>query len=384
MLAGLGTTDWAQADHDDIHHVPLFPAVENSATRQGFVRIFNHDDEAGEIAILVIDDTGHRSGPLTLTIAAGATVHFNSDDLQNGNQDKGLPIGVGRSFGGDWRLEMTSDLDIEVLAFIRHEDGFLTSMHDVGPSGQGRRYRVATFNPGRNTNQVSHLRLINAGFQAAEVEIVGTDDAGESPGDTVKITVAYGESRTLSAKELEENANDSGDFVGALGTGTGKWELSIAASEPIMVMSLLESTQTDQLTNLSTAPATEFETAFHVFERDISAPVIQTKCVNCHVEGGQSGHTPLVFVGSAEEGHLNTNFDQFRDYLADGAQQGHNHENAPVNVILDKIQGNRSHGGDVQVPADSDAFRDMKRFLAILEDEVAAQIDAQGSGDTDD
>ena len=387
LLAGLGTTGWAQnghdETHDDVRHVPLFPAADNDAMRQGFVRIFNHEDASGEITIHAIDDSGHAPEHVTLTIKANATAHFNSDDLQNGNQEKDLSGGVGMPMDGDWRLEISSELDIEVLAFIRHQDGFLTSMHDIVPSGHGRRYRVAMFNPGKNTNQASHLRLINAGEEEAEVEIVGTDDTGESPGDTVELTVGAGEARTLSAKELEENADD--DFVGMIGVGEGKWQLTITASEPIMVMSLLESTLTNQLTNLSTAPATEFESAFHVFEHDISGPIVQAKCVACHVEGGASAHTPLVFVRADVEGHLEMNFDQFKDYLAQDDDHGHDHDDdAPRDVVLGKIQGNLSHGGGEQVPADSDEFRDMERFLAILEDEVAAAADDHGSAHAHD
>ena len=37
------------------------------------------------------------------------------------------------------------------------------------------------------------------------------------------------------------------------------------------------------------------------------------------------------------------------------------------------MQGNLAHGGGEQVPADSEDFSDMERFMAILEDEVAAE-----------
>lgn len=385
LVAGFATSGWAQDDHVDDHsddgeyHVPLFPSAGHEH-RQGFVRIINHDHHHGEAHIRAVDDTGHEADEVTLTIEENATVHFNSDDLEDGGtaaEEKGLAGRTGPPMGGDWRLVITSSLDIEVLAYIRHVDGFLTSMTDTTPYS-GRRYRVAVFNPGSNPNQVSHLRLINPGHEQAVVEIVGVDDAGTSPGDTVEVTVDEGEAVTLSAADLEDG---SADFDGALGNGTGKWQLHVTSSEPIMVMSLMESTQTNQLTNLSTAPMTEFETAREVFDADISQPIVQSRCINCHVEGGASGHTPLVFVNSETDHHEEHNFGEFKDYLADSdhGDHDHDHEDEPAAVILDKIQGNRSHGGGEQVPADSEDFGSMERFLAILEDEVAA-----GEGHDDD
>ncbi|MDE0421722.1 MAG: hypothetical protein OXK76_12670 [Gammaproteobacteria bacterium] len=386
LLAALAMPGWAQNDHGDDHadddgehHVPLFPTAGNEYGRQGFVRVINHDDHAGEVHIEAVDDTGHAAPEITLAVAAEETVHFNSDDLEDGGagaEEKGLSGSTGAPMGGDWRLKMTTSLDIEVLAYIRHTDGFLTSMTDIAPAGAGRRYRVAVFNPGSNINQASRLRLINPGHGDAHVEIVGVDDDGVSPGDTVEVTVGEGRSVTLSAADLEEGGTD---FDGALGDGRGKWQLNIASSAPIMVMSLMESTRTNQLTNLSSAPMTEFETAREVFDADISQDVVQSKCVTCHVEGGQSGHTPLVFVTTETDNHADHNFGEFKDYLSDTDHGDHDHDDdRPAAVILDKIQGLRDHGGGVQVAADSADFGNMERFLAILEDEVEAEPDDHG------
>ena len=40
------------------------------------------------------------------------------------------------------------------------------------------------------------------------------------------------------------------------------------------------------------------------FFRDaISSPIVQSKCIYCHVEGGRSGHTRLVFVRDSAADH---------------------------------------------------------------------------------
>ena len=153
--------------HTTSHLVPLFPAASDAAL-QGFVRVINHAGDSGEVQIEAIDDTGVFYGPLTLSIDATETVHFNSDDLEGGNAGKGL-TGITGAGEGDWRLVLTSDLDVEVLSYIRTTDGFLTAMHDLAPEAEGGVHRIAIFNPGSNTAQVSRLRLINLGEEAAQV-----------------------------------------------------------------------------------------------------------------------------------------------------------------------------------------------------------------------
>ena len=224
----------------------LFPAASDPL-RQGFVRVINRSAEAGAVRVEAIDDAGTRRGPVTLSIAANETVHFNSDDLEQGNAGKGLPGGLG-SGEGDRRLELDSQLDFEVLSYIRTEDGFLTAMHDVAPVTKNG-HRVVTFNPGSNPNQKSHLRLVNFGSAEAQVVVTGIDDTGASPGTEVRITVPAGAAGTVTAAELETGTDA---FEGALGNGSGKWRLRVESDQPIRVMSLLDGPK-GHLTNLSTA-----------------------------------------------------------------------------------------------------------------------------------
>ena len=344
---------------DGTHSVPLFPSASDSNGRQGFLRVVNHGDEGGEVTIGAFDDTDREYDTLTLAIGANETRHFNSDDLELGNAGKGLTGSTGAG-AGDWRLELTSDLDIEVLAYIRSTDGFLTAIHDPAPRS-AKRHRVAVFNPGSNTNQVSVLRLVNAGHESASVTVTGVDDRGESLGDGVTVTVPAGGSASYTAAELESGNAEGLD--GSLGDGSGKWRLTVNADRPIVAMSLLSS-PTGHLTNLSTAPqrgAGPVETAEEAFEALIS-PIVQTKCVNCHVEGGQSGHTPLVFVKDADADHLATNLREFEDYVA-------NEEDGAA-VILDKIRGARGHTGGAVVAAHTDEYAGFERFMALLGAEV--------------
>ena len=223
----------------------LFPGASDGA-REGFVRVVNHSVESGEVFVEAVDDFGVRTARVRIALAAGQTVSFNSADLEDGNTEKGFSAGVGPG-QGDWRLEIESDLDIEVLSYIRTSDGFVTSMHDTVPLAEDGSYRVAFFNPGSNLDQVSHLRLVNPGTEDAEASVSAMDDSGVSAGGTVRVPIPAGASVALTAAELESGMG----LDGALGDGSGKWRLAMTSDRPLIAMSLLES-PTGHLTNLST------------------------------------------------------------------------------------------------------------------------------------
>ncbi|MYE81925.1 MAG: hypothetical protein F4X36_08800 [Gammaproteobacteria bacterium] len=240
-MALLAGGAWAQEDM----MVPLFMSASDPY-RQGFVRLINHSKAEGTVVVRAIDDEGRSYRIETIPLKEYQTLHFNSDDLELGNDAKGLR-GTG-SGQGDWRLEVSDGgLDLEVLAYIRTVDGFLTSMHDLVTS-LGGLHRVPIFNPGSNTAQESRLRLINPGDEDATITIKGVDDAGVVS-DEVELKLDAGTAKTFTAAQLE--AGEMMAFTGALGDGEGKWQLFVESDESIQVMSLM-STPTGHLTNLAT------------------------------------------------------------------------------------------------------------------------------------
>ncbi len=236
-----------QPGEDGVHRVPLFPSASDPLGHQGFVRVINRSSLAGEVTVAAFDDSDTVHATLTLALDAGEAVHFNSNDLELGSAAKGLTGSTGPGVG-DWRLALTSALDIRVMSYIRAPDGFLTSMHDVVPVKDGV-HRVAIFNPGSNPNQASRLRLVNGSQTDARVAVTGSDDRGQA-GGKVTLTVPAGSSRSVTAAELESGGDG---LTGGLGDGTGKWWLRVTSDQPIRVMNLLSS-PTGHLTNLSTAP----------------------------------------------------------------------------------------------------------------------------------
>ena len=233
--------------------VPIFAAVD-SEHGQGFVRVVNHSNRGGEVFIDAWDDEGEHRGPVILRIGPREAKHFNSNDLEAGNVNKGLSGKVDDG-EGDWHLEIGSTLNFEALAYMRSRDGFLTSLHDavdahVSPEGNEWIHEVVTFNPGSNRNQVSKLRLVNVSAKPVDVDLVCDDDRGDASGE-VTTRLPANAVRTFTAQELEEGARGA---LRSLGDGIGKWRCRIRSDGRIKVMSLLAG-PTGHLTNLSTRTA---------------------------------------------------------------------------------------------------------------------------------
>ena len=106
------------------------------------------------------------------------------------------------------------------------------------------------------------------------------------------------------------------------------------------------------------------ESAGSLFGDHVSDQIVQSRCIYCHVPGGASGHTRLVFAPADVEGHEATNLGVFQGFL-DTVKGG-------ADLILHKIQGAGGHGGGVQVVSGSAEFANMERFLRALGGETTS------------
>ena len=236
---GRGSYEVAVSFIADSRSIPLFLSASDPR-RWSFARIVNRDDRPGMVAIHAVDDAGRRRAPVFLSLAARQTAYFNSAELENGSVAKGLSGGVGAG-EGDWRLELETDLDIEALAYVRTEEGFLASLHDAATCRRNGHFGeaiLATFNPASG-RQVGRLRLAYAGPLPDHVSIFGQDDHGRDYRDhqlrqrsRIDFWLGARTSRTLSARELE---------AGGLGDGDGMWRLYCDVGWAVSAMGILES-----------------------------------------------------------------------------------------------------------------------------------------------
>lgn len=88
------------------------------------------------------------------------------------------------------------------------------------------------------------------------------------------------------------------------------------------------------------------------------APVILPLCLRCHYAGGPAPDAVHVFAGIESPDHMEFNIAQFRLLLRPPRDKAH---------VLSKVQGGRTHGGDVVVPANGAEFLALEHFLTLLE-----------------
>lgn len=296
--------------------VALFPSASDESGREGFLRLVNRSDQKGRVYINVHDGNHWYVGHLFLDVGPGQTKHLNSNDLAHGNASKGLHGAIG-SGTRDWQLRVSSAVSVEVLAYIRTTDGFLTAIHGVAPNN-GQRHHVAIFNPGSNTQQSSRLRVANLAQEEARLSITGIDDHGRSPGTTVMATLAGDRSTEFTAHALETGGTG---FAGALGNGTGKWRLVVESDKPVTVASLLVSEPTGILTNLSTVSgraANEIRRIGENAETDelIGAPITVDSGVGGSLVHELEGPDASAFVINTGTGQLTTRDDTVYDHEA--------------------------------------------------------------------
>ena len=255
-VGAYGLTVGFEADPVHSRSIPLMlSAAEKIRTgRQGFMRIQNYADSSASLRITGIDDSGQKHGPIKYVMEPRTSIHFNSDDIEQGNVNKGLPDGLGDGDGW-WRLQIKAAIPIFATAYIRTSDGFLTGMHEAAPSWVDdtgdHMTLVPIFNPASNYNQVSWLRLTNQGQEPARVAVLGIDDAAQTGDGVIRFRIQTSGSAYVSAEDLEEGIEyDDGTLSESLGDGKGKWQLLVVSDQPLRVASLMF-TPTGHLSNLS-------------------------------------------------------------------------------------------------------------------------------------
>ena len=244
------------ASEGDAEHLPLFlsETASQGAHGQSVARIVNRSARSGQVTIRAVDAQGRAYPAGALALAAGQTVEFNSTELEQGDAERGLTgladTGVDQ---GNWRLLLTSDLDIRASAYIEASDGLFGSFHECVSAAAAtvdaqQTHAVLLFNSAGHADGASRLRLINSAAAPANVRIRGLDDAGRPGVSVVRLAIPAGATRQLTASDLETGEADG--VSGALGDGGGKWRLWVESDAPIEVMNLVE-TASGHLSNLS-------------------------------------------------------------------------------------------------------------------------------------
>ena len=206
---------------ESVHTVPYVPSA-SAEGHVGVVRIESRSALAGEVRIVAVDDAGRRVAAGRVALAGRAAAEFDAEGLESGDAAVGL-TGTGPG-EGDWRLEISTELDIEARAYARAE-GFVAALHDAVLVSAGD-VELPLFHPAGDARR-SVLRLVNAGGEPAVLNIRGIDDAGGA-GGTATVELGAWEARSYTAPELEGGA--AAGLSGSLGDGEGGWRLVLSAT----------------------------------------------------------------------------------------------------------------------------------------------------------
>lgn len=111
-----------------------------NTTQESFARVSNWGNTGGKVTIQGWDDNGAAApgGNVTFNLAAGASLQFNSTDLENGNAGKGLTGAFGDSANGKWRLIVTGEFDGMAVTSLNRNNttGTLTNLTDADNRGE--------------------------------------------------------------------------------------------------------------------------------------------------------------------------------------------------------------------------------------------------------
>ncbi len=230
-------------------NLAYFANPASNVNQQTFLRIVNTNDVAGTVTINAVDDAGNISTTITFELAAYQSKQLNAQDLEQGNAGKDLTGSLGDGTG-KWRLTVSSTLELEVMSLIRTPDGFLTNLSGMVDEAGAGLHVIYFANPAATIEKQTFLRIINPTNQDSTVTITAIDDNGlGAPSGDVTFVLAANTSKQMNIADLEFGNIVKG-LTGMLGSGTGRWRLTVSATTDVEVMSLIR-TPDGFLTNLS-------------------------------------------------------------------------------------------------------------------------------------
>ena len=246
VLCGLALLVMCVVSQGAAHHVHFFPNGSDPVSGTGELRIINHSSESGTVTVVAIDDMGKRSDSTTFSVAAEGITTLTATDLENGNTSLGL-TGI-ESGQGAWRLELTTDLELEILSYVVGTNGQVNPLQIPVFDTDGR-FRISFARP-TDTSSEQFLRLINRSRDGDVFVTVNGRDATGQVHDPVVVPIDPQGARQIAISDLESGGDD---IIGSLGSSNDAWTLEITADGPIHAMAYAQDSG-DAITNLSISP----------------------------------------------------------------------------------------------------------------------------------
>jgi len=105
-------------------------------------------------------------------------------------------------------------------------------------------------------------------------------------------------------------------------------------------------------------PEPEVDEVQEYYSENVSAQIVQSKCILCHTANGAAGSTGLIFEKSTTANYQQINQQRIVDFLAT--------EGVDSTYLLTKAQGGLAHGGGSQIVFGSDEFETLSTYLELV------------------
>ncbi len=217
FLTNLSRTTPVSASVND---VAIFNPASNVNQRSS-LRIVNDASQQGSVTISGIDDTGNPApgGSVTFNITAGAGMLVTAQDLEQGNAELGLVGALGNG-AGKWRLQVTSDVDLQVQSLLDTQTGFLTNLSATSaPSVLKEPLQVADaisggIWTGSITSNASTAEYIGFSTDAGSFRFFSLDTLAQFHGDfTVSVNDLSGSGLAVLDRTNVINVTITGEIV---------------------------------------------------------------------------------------------------------------------------------------------------------------------------
>ena len=242
---------------------------------------------------------------------------------------------------------------------LEQSGGNLDSIIDAFGNSQEYNERFGNLdNPSLVNNIFLQLlgRDADAGGQAFYVEQI---ELGRMTLGSMALNIADGVPEgSTDAQTVSNKLNVANTYTQAVDSG----QFSYSTADDIINAKALLDSVVDNNDSRNSALSTIDEMGTGLDENqfyadNIATDIVQARCMLCHVQGGLSGHTRLVFDSIVSDLQQQNNIAVFQNFL-DSTSAGDE-------LILSKVVG-VNHGGGTIFSSSSDEYQNLSRFLDSL------------------
>ena len=335
--------------NDSIVLTPLSVDRIDTSSKSSLVEYYNPNLASEDLSIQVLSLEGEVLSIFDATLNPASTFSISSADLWHGNAHLGIRR-VSELSGDFVYLKATALSDIRVRSLARNSESSYSTLQQsqaVDPSILTS-LEIQEFD---DTKHEWHL-------------------TNPSPSDVnILVHIADGLTESIHVKPYGTKVVDQSLFYNTTNEGEVEGPLTIQIQPDSILSARYFVRTTDSLFNLT--PIQEVHrTESRILDEDVTArqhfadhiyeQVLRARCMNCHIRGGRSQNTRLVFVGTNENNHEERNFQILTSFF-DDIQNG-------ANYLLGKVRG-QGHGGGRQFSRNSEEYQALEKLIELHEQE---------------